>query len=139
MLNWPDSVIETLTKLQRLGVSIALDDFGTGYSSLAYLRDLPIDCVKIDRSFIKDLGTPRKAPQFALALVETIVNLANYLDIRVVAEGIEMPTQRDLLINLGCHLGQGYYFAKPMPAQEISALIPASTKAEPSFFKPLTN
>jgi diguanylate cyclase len=123
MLHGSESVLGTLAKLRRLGVSIALDDFGTGYSSLAYLRDLPIDCIKIDRSFIRDLGTPFKAPQFALALVSTIVDLANYLDIKVVAEGIETSSQRDLLVDLGCHLGQGYYFAKPLPADGFRAVL----------------
>lgn len=123
MLHGSENVLGTLAKLRRLGVSIALDDFGTGYSSLAYLRDLPIDCIKIDRSFIRDLGTPYKAPQFALALVSTIVDLANYLDIKVVAEGIETSSQRDLLVDLECHLGQGYYFAKPMPADAFRTVL----------------
>lgn len=123
MLHGSENVLGTLAKLRRLGVSIALDDFGTGYSSLAYLRDLPIDSIKIDRSFIRDLGTPYKAPQFPLALVSTIVDLANYLDIKVVAEGIETSSQRDLLVDLECHLGQGYYFAKPMPAEGFRAVV----------------
>ncbi len=123
MLHGSENVLGTLAKLRRLGVSIALDDFGTGYSSLAYLRDLPIDSIKIDRSFIRDLGTPYKAPQFPLALVSTIVDLANYLDIKVVAEGIETASQRDLLVDLSCHLGQGYYFAKPMPAHAFRTVL----------------
>jgi EAL domain-containing protein (putative c-di-GMP-specific phosphodiesterase class I) len=114
VLHGVDHVASTLDRLRRLGVGLAIDDFGTGYSSLAYLRDLPIDTIKIDRSFVKDLGSPRKGPQFALALVEAITGIARYLDLSVVAEGIETHAQVELLKSLGCHLGQGYYFAQPM-------------------------
>jgi len=114
-----DHVTETLKRLQRLGVSIAIDDFGTGYSSFAYLRDLPIDTVKIDRSFVKDLGSPLHAPQFALALVEAITHVAKHLDLAIVAEGIETEAQRQVLRDLGCHLGQGYLFSKPLPPAEM--------------------
>ena len=109
-----DHVTETLQRLQRLGVSIAIDDFGTGYSSFAYLRDLPIDTVKIDRSFVKDLGSPLHAPQFALALVEAITHVAKHLDLNIVAEGIETEAQRQVLRDLGCHLGQGFLFSRPV-------------------------
>jgi len=118
VLHGVDHVTSTLDRLQRLGVRIAIDDFGTGYSSLAYLRDLPIDSVKIDRSFVKDLGTPRKGPQFALALVEAITSLAGHLDLEVVAEGIETKAQCELLTSLGCTTGQGYYFARPLSVVE---------------------
>ncbi len=123
VLHGVDHVTSTLDRLRRLGVGLAVDDFGTGYSSLAYLRDLPIDTIKIDRSFVKDLGSPRKGPQFALALVEAITGIAKYLDLAVVAEGIETQAQCDLLKSLGCHLGQGYYFAKPMLADEVDAYL----------------
>lgn len=139
VLQWPNAVAGTLLKLQRLGVTIALDDFGTGYSSLAYLRDLPLDCVKIDRSFIKDLSTPRQAPQFALALIEAVINLARCLDIQVVAEGIGASKQKTLLMDLGCHLGQGYYFAKPMPANSLTSLIPQTKEEIANLFKTVVN
>jgi diguanylate cyclase len=116
-------VTSTLDRLRRLGVGLAIDDFGTGYSSLAYLRDLPIDTIKIDRSFVKDLGSPRKGPQFALALVEAITGIAGYLDLAVVAEGIETQAQCDLLRSLGCSLGQGYHFARPMEAVDVGAYL----------------
>lgn len=120
----------TIARLQRLGVSIAIDDFGTGYSSLAYLRDLPIDSVKIDRSFVRDLGSPRKGPQFSLALVEAIMSLAAHLDLEVIAEGIETGAQCELLRQLGCEIGQGYYFSEPMPAAELQTyLCPAPGEA----------
>ncbi len=114
-----DHVVETLRRLQRLGVRIAIDDFGTGYSSFAYLRDLPIDTVKIDRSFVRDLGSPLHAPQFALALVEAITHVAKHLDLVLVAEGIETEAQRSVCKDLGCHLGQGYLFSKPLSAADM--------------------
>src|SRR5690606_12304519 len=114
-----DHVVETLQRLQRLGVRIAIDDFGTGYSSFAYLRDLPIDTVKIDRSFVKDLGSPLHAPQFALALVEAITHVAKHLDLVIVAEGIETEAQRSVCRDLGCQLGQGYLFSKPLSAADM--------------------
>lgn len=123
VLHGVDHVTSTLDRFRRLGVRLAIDDFGTGYSSLAYLRDLPIDTIKIDRSFVKDLGSPRKGPQFALALVEAITGIAKYLDLAVVAEGIETQTQCDLLRSLGCHLGQGYFFAQPMQPEEVEAYL----------------
>ncbi len=118
-----DDVIPTLRDLRRLGVRIAIDDFGTGYSSLAYLRDLPIDTLKIDRSFVHDLGAPLKGPQFALALVEAITRLAQHLDLEIVAEGIESGEQCDLLRDLGCHLGQGYWFSRPMAGDAVEMLL----------------
>jgi diguanylate cyclase len=135
VLHGVDHVTSTLDRLQRLGVRIAIDDFGTGYSSLAYLRDLPIDSVKIDRSFVKDLGTPRKGPQFALALVEAITSLASHLDLEVVAEGIETKAQCELLTSLGCSTGQGFYFAQPMTAAEAETYLrhpPRGTSSHPA-------
>ncbi len=117
-------VSKTLARLQRLGVRVAIDDFGTGYSSLAYLRHLPIDTLKVDRTFVTDLGQPLGAPHFALALVQAIVSIAQTLDLEVVAEGVETAAQAELLGSLGVHVGQGYHFAKPMPASELQALLP---------------
>jgi diguanylate cyclase (GGDEF)-like protein len=119
-----DHVTETLQRLQRLGVRIAIDDFGTGYSSFAYLRDLPIDTVKIDKSFVKDLGSPLHAPHFALALVEAITHVAKHLDLVIVAEGIETEAQRRVLRDLGCQLGQGFLFSRPLPAAEVQPSLP---------------
>ena len=128
-----EHVSKTLTRLQRLGVRVAIDDFGTGYSSLAYLRHLPIDTVKVDRTFIADLGQPLGAPHFALALVQAIVSIAQTLDLEVVAEGVETAAQAELLGSLGVHLGQGYYFAKPMPASELQALFYHEERAAGAF------
>ena len=134
-----DHVTETLQRLQRLGVRIAIDDFGTGYSSFAYLRDLPIDTVKIDRSFVKDLGSPLHAPQFALALVEAITHVAKHLDLQIVAEGIETEAQRQVLRDLGCHLGQGYLFSKPLPPAELRTFLPLLPGVERSSHETLVN
>ena len=124
LLHNAEHVSQTLARLQRLGVRAAVDDFGTGYSSLAYLRHLPIDTIKIDRAFIKDLGEPLNTPHFALALVQAIVTVAQALDLQVVAEGVETGEQAELLRSLGCHQAQGYYYARPMPAHELHLLLP---------------
>ncbi|WP_420593760.1 putative bifunctional diguanylate cyclase/phosphodiesterase [Deinococcus sp.] len=111
-----DIVKASLRELQALGVKIAIDDFGTGYSSLAYLRDLPINCIKIDKAFTNDLSSPRRAPQFALAIVEAVIGIADTLDLQVVAEGIETRKQMEMLRDLGCTLGQGYFLSPPLGA-----------------------
>jgi len=103
-----------LRSLKELGVHIAVDDFGTGFSSLRYLRDFPIDVLKIDKTFIDDIT--RDAQQ--VALVEGIVRIADTLGLQVIAEGIEDVAQRDLLAGMGCRFGQGYLFAKPMTVEQ---------------------
>ncbi len=105
------TVCERLQELRTLGVRIAIDDFGTGWSSLSYLRGLPADIVKIDRSFITDLGRNTAAT----ALVATIVELARSLSLDVVAEGVETTEQRDELSRLGCGYAQGWLFGRPVP------------------------
>ncbi|WP_445399797.1 putative bifunctional diguanylate cyclase/phosphodiesterase [Zobellella sp. An-6] len=108
--------LDTLHELRRLGVEIALDDFGTGYSSFSHLRQLPVNKLKIDKSFVADLSTDSRA----VNLVKTIVSLAQSLDMAVTAEGIEQPEQQRLLQQLGCQLGQGYLLAKPMPEEAVT-------------------
>ena len=119
-----ETVREVLLELQHLGVRVAVDDFGTGYSSLSYLKDLPINCVKIDRSFLTDLTTAAGLPRYTLALIEAVMGIARSLDLEVVAEGIELQEQSDILLGLGCHLGQGYYFCRPVSGQALLALLP---------------
>ena len=102
----PDQTIQRLRALRALGVGLAIDDFGTGFSSLSYLRTLPVDTVKIDRSFIADLDRAAGA-----ALVQGIVELAHSLGLAVVAEGIETPEQADALQRFGCDFAQGFHFA----------------------------
>ncbi|MFJ4345137.1 putative bifunctional diguanylate cyclase/phosphodiesterase [Pseudomonas sp. NPDC089401] len=110
---------EALAQLQAMGVATAVDDFGTGYSSLAYLRALPIDHLKIDRAFIKDLP----GDDDAVAIARAIIDLGHALGYRITAEGIETQEQYDFLRNAGCDQGQGYLLGRPMPAAELSGWI----------------
>ncbi|HAZ99103.1 MAG TPA: two-component system response regulator, partial [Halomonas sp.] len=97
--------------LRGMGISIAIDDFGTGFSSLSYLRHLPIDKIKIDRSFILNIEDNSKDA----AVVQGIIALAHHLELNVVAEGVETRQQEQQLLSLECDVLQGYLFAKPMP------------------------
>ena len=115
------SVIPSLHRLNGVGVEIAVDDFGTGYSSLSYLTMLPISELKIDRSFVRDLGI---TPQ-SLAVVTAIVALAQSLRLRVIAEGVETLRQMAELERLGCSLMQGFLFSKPLPADELPRWVDA--------------
>ena len=110
---------ECLNRLRNFGVRTAIDDFGTGYSSLAYLQDLPADIVKIDRSFVNNLVTSNEKSKFTEKLIQVIINLSEDLNRKIVAEGIETIEQINLLRTMGCHLGQGYYFSKPIAYSEI--------------------
>jgi len=105
---------QILGELKAMGVRLAVDDFGTGYSSLCYLKRLPIDVLKIDRGFITDLSVNVEDK----AIVEAIVNLSHTLGLTTVAEGIELECDADLLRQLGCGLGQGYLFSKPLCSEE---------------------
>ena len=108
-----DSAIATLSALRKLGMKVSIDDFGTGYSSLSYLKHLPIDTVKLDRSFVSGASSESRDA----ALVMAIVNLAHTLGLRVIAEGIETESQRDFLRLLKCDEGQGYLLGRPAPAE----------------------
>jgi len=112
-------VMDGLATLRQLGVRLAIDDFGTGYASLAYLRQLPVDIIKIDPSFVAGLGTDGTLAM----LTRTIVQVGHDLGIEIVAEGIERPEQLELLRAMGCGLGQGFLLAPPMPAAGIEALL----------------
>jgi EAL domain-containing protein (putative c-di-GMP-specific phosphodiesterase class I) len=107
---------ERLAQLRALGISAAIDDFGSGYSSLKYLQNLPIDTLKIDQSFIRNLDLHGAGQLGNGAIVRAIVTLAQQLGLRVVAEGVETAAELELLRRLGCHLVQGYLFSKPMTA-----------------------
>jgi len=113
------TVKETLRQLKGLGVRIALDDFGTGYSSLSYLKHLPLDRLKIDRSFVQ--GLPDDAED--RAIVELIINVANHLRLEVIAEGIETEPQKNLLAELNCGEIQGYLISRPVAKEEIGVLL----------------
>ncbi len=108
---------ERLAQLRALGISSAIDDFGTGYSSLKYLQNLPIDTLKIDQSFVRNLGPSSDSDSGNEAIVRAIVTLAQQLGLRVVAEGVETNEELQLLRRLGCDLVQGYLFAKPMTVE----------------------
>ena len=111
-------IIEKMVSLKSIGIGFALDDFGTGYSSLAYLSRLPLDQLKIDRSFVSNvLINPDDA-----AIARTIIALAHNLRLGVIAEGIETDAQREFLAGAGCHAYQGYFFSRPLPVAEFEAL-----------------
>lgn len=108
-----------LRGIKDMGVRLALDDFGTGYSSLSYLKRFPIDTLKIDRSFVRDITTDADDA----SIVSAVISMGESLKIRVVAEGVETRAQQLLLLEQGCPEGQGYYFSRPVPAQEIAHLL----------------
>ncbi|HPA89642.1 MAG TPA: EAL domain-containing protein, partial [Quisquiliibacterium sp.] len=109
----------TLVALAALGVKLALDDFGTGYSSLAYLKRLPVDVIKIDRSFVRDIQDSADAQ----ALVRSTIDMAHALRKRVTAEGVELAAQQALLSSWGCDLLQGWLFTRSLPAEGFQALV----------------
>jgi EAL domain-containing protein (putative c-di-GMP-specific phosphodiesterase class I) len=116
-----DTAITRLQALKVLGVRLAVDDFGTGYSSLSYLDRLPVDVLKIDKTFINRLTGPGGE---GIALIEAILRLAQTLGLETVAEGVERPEQASLLRALGCHYAQGYLFARPLPPEQVDTFFP---------------
>jgi EAL domain-containing protein (putative c-di-GMP-specific phosphodiesterase class I) len=114
-----DYFARTLTSLKTLGVRLSIDDFGTGYSSLSYLKRFPVDAVKVDRAFVDGLGTD---PHHS-ALVAAIIAMADALDLEVTAEGVETEDQLASLQKLQCQRAQGFYLARPMPADELTKLV----------------
>ncbi|MBO0839526.1 MAG: EAL domain-containing protein [Sciscionella sp.] len=119
----PARALPVLRRLHELGVVLAVDDFGTGYSSLAYLRQLPVDEVKIDKSFVLSMGTDLGD----LAVVRSIVELGHSLGLTVVAEGVEDDAARDALVTMGCDVAQGYLISRPLPADKLEAWLRART------------
>ena len=113
----PVRAYRLLTELAASGVKLAIDDFGTGYSSLAYLKNLPVDQLKIDRSFVSQM---HKDPNDAI-IVRSVIDLGHNLGLETVAEGIEDLDTWEQLTNLGCDSAQGYFLARPMPAAELGA------------------
>jgi predicted signal transduction protein with EAL and GGDEF domain len=114
-----DRAVEVFTRLKQLGVRLGLDDFGTGYSSLSYLHRFPLDIVKIDRSFVAQLGRERESQ----AIIKTIMDLARSLNLQIVAEGAETATHVGHLRSLGCPQAQGFFFARPMDAAHLRQLL----------------
>lgn len=122
-----DTAVQTLRRLREVGALIALDDFGTGYSSLAYLKRLPLDKIKIDKSFVQDLSDEKDdAP-----LVRAIIQLGKSLNKELIAEGVETDLQEAYIVEQGCDEGQGYFYSRPIPADQIPAFIEARTQGLP--------
>lgn len=134
-----EPVTTTLKALRTLGVSIALDDFGTGYSSLSYLEMLDFDTIKIDRSFAMKLTQSRKNPQFSVAIIRAVLEIADTLEAQVVAEGIETQEQLEIFRALGCQLLQGYYFGQPMSASKMTAMLQPLSRAKPGDYDRVMN
>jgi EAL domain-containing protein (putative c-di-GMP-specific phosphodiesterase class I) len=127
LLDEGETSAAVLRALRDLGVRLVLDDFGTGYSSLSYLRRLPLDTIKIDRSFIDGLDSD----DANLPIVQAVIALAHGLGIEVVAEGIETAGQLGILRELVCDRGQGYYYARPQPPEKLAALLAAGFVPRP--------
>jgi EAL domain-containing protein (putative c-di-GMP-specific phosphodiesterase class I) len=117
----PEAASQMLERLKALGCNVCLDDFGTGYSSLSYLMRLPIDTLKVDRSFLTDLTQGSRNGD----IVWAVIALAGRLGMEVIAEGIETDQQRRHLVDLGCSLGQGYLFAKPLDPRRALLVVAA--------------
>ncbi len=127
-----EDTTQKMEELRQLGVVFSIDDFGTGYSSLAYLKQLPLSQIKIDRSFVKDItNDPNDA-----TIVETIISMARHLKLDVLAEGVETPGQLSFLKQQGCYSYQGYYFSKPLPAAEFEQLLMAIKKGGRDTLEP---
>jgi len=122
-----DNISDTIEKMQalkRMGVELSIDDFGTGYSSLAYLKKLPLDIIKIDQSFVRDIQTDESDA----AIVETIISMAHHLDLKVIAEGVETDFEYDFLNQRNCGGYQGYYFSRPVPEKDFTPILKANKK-----------
>jgi EAL domain-containing protein (putative c-di-GMP-specific phosphodiesterase class I) len=124
----PTRASDVLRSLRSLGVRIAIDDFGTGYSSLAHLKQLPVDVLKVDRSFVCDM----LADDSDRIIVRSTIDLAHNLGLRVVAEGVESEATAALLAQLGCDQAQGYHFSRPMAAAELTRWLYARGRNFPS-------
>jgi EAL domain-containing protein (putative c-di-GMP-specific phosphodiesterase class I) len=120
-----ETAMRRLAALRKLGVRVAIDDFGTGYSSLSYLNRFPIDILKVDRSFVREMGSAAGESVVAHA----IIDLTRTLGLEAVAEGIEQRGQGARLQELGCKLGQGFWYSRPLDAEGIEDLLRASKKA----------
>jgi len=116
MMADPQAALDILLKFHEMGVTLSIDDFGTGYSSLGYLKSLPVSELKIDKSFVLNMADDKQDRK----IVQTIIDLAHNLDMHVVAEGIENQRVFDMLVGMGCEIGQGFHMAHPMPVKTLS-------------------
>jgi EAL domain-containing protein (putative c-di-GMP-specific phosphodiesterase class I) len=115
----PEEAIKILQQISDLGIELAVDDFGTGYSSLAYLKRLPIDKLKIDQTFVKDLPEDEED----MGITKAVIALAQSLNLEIIAEGVETKEQKEFLVQNGCNNIQGYYYSKPIPADEFEIIL----------------
>jgi diguanylate cyclase (GGDEF)-like protein/PAS domain S-box-containing protein len=123
MMSNPEHSIKKLKRLSEMGIEIAIDDFGTGYSSLSYLKKLPLNKLKIDQSFVRDIPDDDED----VAITKAIIALGESLNLRLIAEGVETKEQKEFLLQNNCHFIQGYYYSKPIPAKEITELLALQT------------
>jgi len=113
------TTLERMREIRKLGVTLSLDDFGTGYSSLRYLQQCPFDEVKIDQSFTAGILTD----EFSRNIVRSVMNIADAMHAKTVAEGIESPEAAELLLQMGCDIGQGFYYSMPLEAEDFRWLL----------------
>jgi EAL domain-containing protein (putative c-di-GMP-specific phosphodiesterase class I) len=131
LLENTDSMIATMHALKAHAICFSLDDFGTGYSSLAYLKRLPLDQLKIDQSFVREILTdPNDA-----AIARTVIALGNSMRLAVIAEGVETEGQRDFLETSGCHAYQGYFFSRPLPLEAFEEFVQNKTSPMNAAFQ----
>jgi EAL domain-containing protein (putative c-di-GMP-specific phosphodiesterase class I) len=123
----PDRLVGTLQTLRDLGSQVLIDDFGTGYSSLSYLNRLPVDTVKIDRAFVRDLG----ANCTHTPIIDAVIDIARKLGLKTVAEGVETAEQAALLRDQGCDFAQGYLYSKPVSARQCRSLLRELERVRP--------
>ncbi len=126
VMDEPDMVISALQQLKATGMSVAIDDFGTGFSSLSYLQQLPLDRIKVDRAFVKDIENPKGGD----ILAKTVIELGKKLGLHTIAEGVETEVQEKRLRDMGCEEVQGFMYAKPMPSQELKSFLLARKKSD---------
>uniref|UniRef100_E6PZ95 Cyclic di-GMP phosphodiesterase Gmr n=1 Tax=mine drainage metagenome TaxID=410659 RepID=E6PZ95_9ZZZZ len=130
LLDNVEDVISKMTSLKSHGLSFSVDDFGTGYSSLAYLKRLPLDQLKIDSAFVRDI----LVDEGSSAIAKAIISLGNAMGLSVIAEGVETEEQQNQLANLGCHCYQGYLFSRPLPLEEFELLLPSDNESASASF-----
>lgn len=116
LMNQPQNAKDTLTMCRKAGLGVAIDDFGTGYSSLSYLHYYPIDTLKIDQSFIRNMLQDKTSRE----LVKSILALGSNMNMKTIAEGVEHAEEAQMLLEMGCERAQGYYFSRPHPENEIT-------------------
>ena len=116
MLDYTEKLIQTIGELKALGITISIDDFGTGYASLNYLKDFPVDVLKIDRAFVQDIVSGKSG----VAMISAIISLAHAMELKVVAEGVEQEAELNVLRKQGCEFVQGYYFSKPLSVADFT-------------------